>query len=366
MNERAKSETKLFSLPFDVVPISAGVILRRDRTQIRIAGEGVGAILELISTLVGRDGALRSEIVAGVQRDYPEIGEPSIERLLDTMVEQRLLVLDRETAVSGEESALDLFLWNFDPAWEKTRTAFSEHRVVVVGVNDISRRLATLLPESSFTDFEIVDLVGLRSSRLYESEGTIKHGSWPSDAKQPSEYLSWLSSVDVSKIGTLIATCDNGSQQAMRECNAYAVEHNVSFLPVLLQDHVGTIGPLVVSGETPCLECLRARQNSNLDDPILARAVENAGPAAQRAIGFHPSMAAMLADVVVMQLTKLAAKKLPRRQAGHVIEVDLLAPSMKTRKVLRVPRCSVCGVSARTSSNSPEKRQYMHPQQAEP
>jgi thiazole/oxazole-forming peptide maturase SagC family component len=121
---------------------------------------------------------------------------------------------------------------------------------------------------------------------------------------------------------------------------------------------IGSVGPLVVPGDTACYECLRARENANLADPQLARASE-AGAFQRRAVtGFHPSMASVLGDLAAIELTKFFGGGLPTR-VGRLIEVNLLATTLRTRKVLKVPRCQVCSPANRRSEISTDKNIFM-------
>jgi len=139
----------------------------------------------------------------------------------------------------------------------------------------------------------------------------------------------------------LIATSDFGGMQLMREWNQFCYEANIQFFPVVLQNAVGYVGPLIVPGETACFECLRARQNSHLADPEIQRATEYRAFEGQLVNGFHPSMASVLGDIAAFELTKFYGR-VPRWRVGTLIEVNLLIPSIVTRKVLKIPRCSVC------------------------
>jgi hypothetical protein len=68
--------------------------------------------------------------------------------------------------------------------------------------------------------------------------------------------------------------------------------------------------------------------------------------------GFLPSMASVLGDITAIELTKFYSRALPLWKTGTVMEVNLLAGRIDSRKVLRVPRCRVCSNLLRRSSTS--------------
>ena len=132
------------------------------------------------------------------------------------------------------------------------------------------------------------------------------------------------------------------------------MRRDVWFFPVLLQDLIGYVGPLVVPGRTACFECLRARQNACMDAPGVQRAAE--GDSA-KALAYHPSMPSILGDVAALEITKLLGG-VPPPQHSRLIEVNLLAPAIETRTVLKLPRCPVCGALETRPSVSTKRRAF--------
>ena len=162
-------------------------------------------------------------------------------------------------------------------------------------------------------------------------------------------YEKWVQSLKPESLDCLIATSDFGGLQLMRQWNEFCVQHGRHFLPVVLQDLIGYVGPLVIPGETACFECLRARQNANLEEASARRAAEHAAFEGQGIVGCHPAMASVLGDIAAIELTKFYGIRMPIWQVGTLIEVNLLAGRMTPRKVLKVPRCAVCGTLNRAA-----------------
>ena len=161
--------------------------------------------------------------------------------------------------------------------------------------------------------------------------------------------------MDPDSLGCLIASSDFGGWETLYEWNRFCVQYHKHFLPVVLQDLVGYVGPLVIPGETACLECVRMRRNSHAEDHEVRGLIEESAFEGQGAIGFHPSMASILGDIAALELTKFYSEALPRPKVGTLIEVNLLETGLTSRKVLKVPRCPVCSPLLARSSVSPDK-----------
>lgn len=346
---------KLRALPVQVTDLPrGGVVLKRGRVEIRIngeqAGEAVRAILE-----AARRGATLEEIVGAFAA--PE--QPSIEALVQHLMARRLLVQESELETGPEdgESHLDVFYWHFGPQTRETARRFTSQRFRILGVNAISRRLAESLRAAGAEDVEVLDHPWLRNPALFDGD-RCKPGAWPRDLGTPPP-VGDRGDLDPESLDCLVATSDLGATQALREWNELCLLHNIPFLPVLLQDLVGYVGPLVVPGQTACYECLRSRQNSHLPDPVAHRSAEDALAPGEAVTGFHPAMASILGDVACVELTKFFGLR-PLSRVGTLLEVNLLGGEMKPRRVLKLPRCPVCSTLTLTPS-APLTRAMLFP-----
>src|SRR4029077_6600279 len=161
---------------------------------------------------------------------------------------------------------------------------------------------------------------------------------WSKPLPAPQEVESWKRSLRGRRVTCIVATSDFGGQQVLLPWNAFCVERGVHFLPVTLQDIVGYIGPLVIPEETACLACLRAGQNGNVIQADEKRIAETDAREGQHVIAAHPAMLSTLADIAAFELHRFYAG-LPLWKAGRLIEVNLVATSMTSRKVFKAPRC---------------------------
>jgi molybdopterin-synthase adenylyltransferase len=340
--------SRLRVLPVQLVETGDGVVVKRGVTVFHVTGEGAAdAVCRVLEG--ASDGFTADEVV----ESFAEPDQPAVVELIEQLRARRFLVdADGETfatAVETAEGRLDVFYWNFGAHAEVVADRVGARRISILGVNNVSRRAAAALAAAGVSDVEVVDFHLLRSIDLFDADGELLEDRWSVAEHPPLPYAEWSETVDTGASGCVVATSDFGMTPAIREWNAFCVENDWHFLPVVLQDLVGYIGPLVVPGHGACYECLRARQNSHMDHPVALRATEHAAFEGQRLHGFHPSMASVLGDIAAMELLKFYGD-LPLGRMSTLIEVNLMAPSLIARKVVRVPRCSVCSTMREQAS----------------
>jgi thiazole/oxazole-forming peptide maturase SagC family component len=162
-------------------------------------------------------------------------------------------------------------------------------------------------------------------------------------------YETWAERLAEHEFSCLVATSDFGGPHLMLEWNRFCVENRLDFLPVVLERFTGTIGPLVIPGETACYECFRLRENANMDAPELERLPETGAAERQGVTGFHPAMANVLGELAAMELCKIYGGGMSWRP-NRIIEVNLLGPEIFSRRVFKLPLCPVCSPAVKTSS----------------
>ncbi|HEY3741315.1 MAG TPA: TOMM precursor leader peptide-binding protein [Bryobacteraceae bacterium] len=332
-------ETKLYrSVPARVVQFDDGAILKRGAMETRVRGERALEVLQYVLEAT-REGLDLDEL-----RDrFAEIDRPGLEELLRHLMDRRILVHvnDTETQEPSVETPESIFYWDFNQDALVARERLRDVRVAIAGVNEVSLELDRALRRSGYENIRIIDALVFRNSRLFTSNGVLKDGF--STEAVPLNLDQWGESVRNEGVDCVIATSDHGGAHWMRKWNEMCVGSKTPFFPVCLQDMVGYIGPLVIPGETACTECLRSRQNSNLESPAEERALEPTAFEGQSVTSFHPCMPAAVAQVAAMELIKFHSKALPYSRVGTLIELNLLGPFVTTHKILRVPNCTVCG-----------------------
>lgn len=346
--------TPLRMLPFQVVELADGVIVRRGCSEFKILGPDASLAITALRRILQQPRTV--EEIIGF---FPTEHAPAIHRLLERLLAHRFLIYftgDKEDNRDRNfEEAVEVFDWHFGDRESPPSSSLKQKRIAVFGVNTISQRIAELFAELEIVNAVIVDHPSLRNLRMFDSEESLDRHRWRSTLV-PLAYDQWNAN---APLDCLIATSDFGGLQLMREWNNYCLRRNIVFLPCVLQSMIGYAGPLVIPGETPCFECLRARQNANLTSPADYRATEYHATEGQFVVGYHPIMSATLADIAMFELTKFFAQLYPVTKIGHIIEINLLASSMRARKVLRIPRCPSCSSLLRVPSMSLKKELFV-------
>jgi bacteriocin biosynthesis cyclodehydratase domain-containing protein len=342
--KRDHSPERLCALPVQLMSIESGVILVRGVTEICISGERATEVVPAVLAAASGDGATRRDLIeqfAAPDRDM-------VSKLVDDLVARYILVrAGTEPPVGGVETGLDVFYWHFGQTAVATAGNLNEKPIVIIGVNTISRSIAQALHSLGMERVQVVDFHILRNFRLFDSSGCLRPEEWPIAA--PLAYESWAEGLATGDFACLVAASDFGGPHLMREWNRYCVENGAHFLPVVLDGFTGTIGPLVVPGETACYECLRLRENANMDAPEIERVAEYGAPERQAVTGFHPAMTNILGELAAMELCKMYGGGIPFR-GNQLIEVNLLVPVMLLRRVLKLPLCPVCSPAVKTSA----------------
>ena len=355
--DRSSVESPLRLHRVQLVETADGLLLKRGRMVIEVQGAESAELAQVLLAAAADGEATRQEL----RNLFPADLRPAIDNLIDALAARRVLVdaTDQAEAPSSQEGPIDVFYWHFGKRANEVERNFARARVTVLGVNCVSRQLTSALLQSGVEQVEVIDYPLLGNVRLYDQDDGLLESMWPEHLGRPRPYQEWLETTGGREMGCLVATSDFGGQHLFREWNRHCVQERIQFLPVVLQDLIGTVGPLVVPGESACLECLRARENANMGDPATRRAVEYAAFEGQIVNAFHPSMASILGDIAAMELIKLYGQLIRTRLAGRLIEVNLVVPQMREHRVLKLPRCAVCGPGARRSPVSDSKATFM-------
>lgn len=342
------STTKLRTYPVQLVELDDGVLIVRGSTEMQVSGTGAyGAVKYILAS------AARGITLAELTGKFPGPGRKAAERLVEQLVARNLLALegDVQDRPLQPETPTDIFYWNFNMTTREAITDLNRKKLIVAGINTVSRRFCLSMTGSGLDNYEIIDDNLLRGPGLFDDNGHIKAGQWPETLKQEFRSPGWLEGVEPEEIGCIVAASDFGGQYLLRDYNKYCVEKGIFFIPVILKKTIGFVGPLVVPGETACYQCLLAREDANMANPRLQRAGDNAANIGRGVAGFHPVMSSVLGDFAAMELIKFFSIGMPWR-VGELIEINLLAPELIARRVLKVPRCPVCGKMEKKPANS--------------
>ena len=349
------------ALPVELVPLESGLLIKRGWTEFVVSGDGARSRVEAVLR-AAQDELTSEEICAR----FDEAERPAIAAFVEQLVARRILVPTTEidsVAPARLDGALETFYWQLGLDPRAVEAQVARVRVAIVGVNAISRELMLALRASGMTQLDVVDFELLRSVRLFDDDGALDPRSWPPAAPAPVPYAAWAAEhADGDDYACVVATSEFGGMHVLRQWNEFCVERGRIYLPVVQHESIGYVGPLVVPGEAACYECLRARENSAMDDPAERRLTEPVALATQSVAAVHPSIPSVLGQIAALELVKFLGR-VSTRAVGTLIEVNLLEPSITRRRVLKIPRCAVCSPAKQQPAATPYRHEFMHERQ---
>ena len=330
-------EARYRLLGIQAIPHADGIVIRRGSARLFLRGEGIGDLLDLF---VRRSAEGNGVSLAGMMAEVDGVRRTGLRTLFDRLVAERLLV---PADGASSERPEDIFYWNHGANAAIGRENVAKVEIAVFGVNHIALPLLGNLRSCGFRAVALVDHPALRNLTFFNDRDELRPEITAAMATPPRSLDEWTAKAKPADCHVVCS--DFGGHDLMREWNRKCVASGTKFYPIVLEDEVASLGPLVVPGEGPCYECLVARQNANLADPERARASEAHAFFGQDVTGFVQPMARVAADLAAVDLLKYFSRVLPGGVSGRLIEVDLMAPSLRTRAVLKAPRCPVCSPS---------------------
>ncbi len=330
-------QTKLIAPRVQVIEISDGVIVKRGATEFMIAGSGAAESVKKVLDAAASPGAS----VEDIHRLFDRSSIVWVDKLIQQLRSRRLLVeeSDRASPINGEESALDVFNWQLGEVTERVIERLNKVRIVIIGVNAVSKQLAIALGASGCRNVSVFDHPAHRGQEVGVGGVVTSGPEWPKTLAKPQ---SWDGDHHLDLGDCLVATSDLGGQQALCQWNALCLSRGTHFLPALIRNMVGYVGPMVIPGETACYECLISRQLSHSTYPNAELCTNRLADVGQTMVGFHPSMAAMVGAVTAFEISRFYGFPESDQAPGRFLEINLLAGSMIRRTVLKIPRCPAC------------------------
>lgn len=332
-------EQPLRALPVQVCQLDGGVLLCRGASEVRLRGAGASEAVRLVFEALSE----RAQTPAELAR---QVAGPERSRLLELiaiLARRRLLVAADASAIdvaAQAEEPLDVLYWELGLERRQVSSRLGEVRISILGINAISDRLLHGLHLSEARNVQVVDYPLLRNLSFFDGQGRVRADRWTRDVPVLSTG-QWTEASGLKRGDCVVAASEFGGAHLLRKWNEFCVSRELHFYPVVLDRYTGYLGPLTIPGETPCYECTRARENANFQKPELERAREFESASHQAAVGAHPCMASLVGELASLELLKFYARLAPPR-ADRLIEFNLLGGEMRSRKVLRIPRCSVC------------------------
>lgn len=322
--------------------MNVGVIIRRGAIQIKIEGEGACEVIDRIFDIAEK-GASRQEIM----RQFDERDGSPLSSLIDFLASRNFLIPCDESPLLSvtQENCLDVFYWHFDPTMNSISSRISTVQLAIIGINKLSRALVSALVESQFQRIATIDHPTFTDADIA--------AEWPDRVGRLIPFERWDTPENWKEVQCLIVCSDVGGGNLLLELNRSCIAHATPFLPVVLKEFSGLIGPLTLPGETACYECLVSRENSNLSEYQMRRIAEQSMPQGRAVIAHHPTMHQIVANLAAFELLRFFGASLPGASPGTLIEINVLATALKKRKVLKAPRCKSCSPMHQHPSHSP-------------
>ncbi|MCB1485887.1 MAG: TOMM precursor leader peptide-binding protein [Bauldia sp.] len=315
-----------------------GVVIRRGKTRLDVPGEKAAELLDL---LVARSAEGTGIDLEAIRVAVDEADRALLDHLVDRLRTARLLV--RGGDIGGDRRD-DIFYWNHGTTAAATAANITSIDLAIFGINHVSLPLLGNLRSCGFRRLTLVDHPALRNLDFFDEDQKLRSEIAGAMSVRPRSFEEWQGRGRPSDCQ--IACSDFGGFGLMRDWNRACVATNTPFYPIVLEDEVAHLGPLVVPGEGPCFECLCLRREAAAVDPDRERATAAHAFFGRVESGYLQPMARVAADIAAIELLKYFSRTLPGGVAGRLIEADLMVPALRTRTVLKVPRCPVCALAA--------------------
>lgn len=332
------NQEKLQAIPVQIITTHDGILLLRGPVEIHISGHQSKQVIEIMLDVCAGEGSTREQLLT----HYAQCDHPAVNQLIDHLIKRRILLVNGASVSSECESTLDVFYWSFGMDASSVQKRLNASPIIIMGVNRISLAMAHQLSESQMTSWSIVDDPKLRNIQFFEKE-KLKPDVWSANLAPIIPLADWHENIeDIPETSFIVGTSDFGVSPELEQWNRYCVNHNITFLPVVLDRLVGHVGPMVTPGETACYTCFRLRENANMENYSLMRLSEENAFERQIVNAMHPAMSAMVADVATMELTKFIGQLVPPK-FRNLIEIRMIPAEMKPRWIFKLPWCPVCG-----------------------
>lgn len=263
-----------------------------------------------------------------VQEIITEFGEeykqPLME-VLENLIEEKIIVDVTNTHPDH--------LWSYcsidDRVSEEQIDRLEKSSVGIITRGQIGKMVATDLAKTGVKEIHIIELSD--KSEFDESQSDqIKRVS-----KDNLESL-------VSTVDYAIYADESPSMDVAKNINQTAVESNTTLLIGQLLGVEGIIGPTIIPGQSPCLQCLLDRWRS------FQSTIDS----------YHAYIETQdtKTDVHLPAHSRLVAGFLSKEATTHLltghgylvsrtVDINLLTMSLEANELLKMPRCNICGVN---------------------
>lgn len=254
----------------------------------------------------------------------------TVDKLTDMLLERNILYVATDTHTNKHQSETpeDIFFWHLTSDYSPRQILYAK-KILITGQSAITNHL-----------LEALELTGFKNIILIQDSqsNSPKHMSH-TDKKYYS--VADFNEISHEQFDCIITTTDTNATETLSTWNKICVEKECHYFPLALDNVHGYIGPYIIPYQTPCYECLLARQSSHYASYDLRQQFNQASVDSYCSNGFHPMMPLVLAGIACMELAKIFTKAYTQN-IGRLISVNFITQQMQTRKILRVPNCKLC------------------------
>jgi ribosomal protein S12 methylthiotransferase accessory factor len=146
----------------------------------------------------------------------------------------------------------------------------------------------------------------------------------------------------------VLATCDFGRADRLREVSRAALAADAVMIPAWLDGFTGHVGPVTVTGAAACLHCYELRRAANDPRHEVSEALRRHATATaegRAALGFVEPMTGTLGELCALRIAALWDGGGEQETTGQVLDIDLVTCRASARHVLPVPHCPDCSGS---------------------
>ncbi len=317
----------LGQFPTELISCGDDTIIKRGSIEIRIVGSGSREVVQKLIARVAEGSPTYGELC----ESFDSSERKPVSLLLDHLLERRIFFDAAAGAPrASEETSLDVYYWHFGATASSVRDRVASKRIVVIGVNRIARQFvdALRLEMAEIEPPTLLDFPPLRTGPHANSD---------------TELVSNIDALCVDGVDCIVAAGERGEYGPIRQMNQFCVRKGIDFLPVLQSDMVGFVGPFMVAAKGPCYECFLNRRDSHNSAFEATRLIRERPVSDIVPFGLHPSISRILGEMAAFEITRSYGVGWPWQRVGSVIEFNMPAATMTVRKVLKIPRCRVCG-----------------------
>ncbi len=334
------NNNKFIILPCQIIEKKDCIIIQRGTERLMIQNTNVLVIIRVIQKALLE----RPKTIVALLSLFAEPIKPIVQNFIQTLIRKRFII-DESNDIKdlkpnlSQETPQDVFYWHFNQFQSSIAKILNTKTWAFIGVNLLNKYIIKALQRDQLKNFVVIDDTCLRNIKFFNDQHQITDDFWLQPSIKIMNEANFLKN-NLADIGFIVAASEFGSFFLLEKWNEFAVNNNIPFYSLILQDMIGYAGPLVIPKECACFACLKARQNSTVTNFEEKRLTEPYAFEGQTTVAYHLSMVKVLAEIGVFELIKFKANIF--WEIGTFSEINLLNNSMWRRKLLKAPRCLVC------------------------